>query len=211
MESLKTVQVFAKIGKILSQIVFVCCIIGVAGCVLALILLPIGAQLLDIEGATLNDYLIAYEGYSLDTLYATIASAMVIVAGECVTAKFAQLYFKRELKDGTPFTLRGAKEMLRLGIISVAVSVGSVIIAAIVKSVMAAALPAVQLENVGDYEMSFYGLLFIVVSFVLRSATEFIAAKQKGENESGSAELDGETQTFCQSEVAFEVKNDETN
>lgn len=211
MESLKTIQVFAKIGKIISQIVFVCCIIGVAGCVLALMLLPIGAQVLESEGTTLNDYIIAYQGYSLDTLYATIASATVIVAGECVTAKFAQLYFKRELKDGTPFTLRGSKEMLRLGIISVAVSVGSVIVASIVKAVMAAALPAVQLENVGDYEMSFNGLFFIVVSFVLRSATEFITAKQKGENESDSAECGGETQTCCQSEVAFEAKNDETN
>ena len=42
-----------------------------------------------------------------------------ICAGEAVLAKFAEHYFKRELTDGTPFNLGGAKELMRLGILTI--------------------------------------------------------------------------------------------
>ena len=35
-----------------------------------------------------------------------------------------ELYFKNELADGNPFTLRGAKELMRLGILTIAIPLG---------------------------------------------------------------------------------------
>ncbi len=38
-------------------------------------------------------------------------------------AKFAEHYFKGELLDGTPFNMERAKELTRLGIITIGVSI----------------------------------------------------------------------------------------
>ena len=59
-----------------------------------------------------------------------------ICAGEAVLSKFAEHYFKRELADGTPFNLGGAKELMRLGIFTICIPIGTQIIAEIVYAVM---------------------------------------------------------------------------
>lgn len=58
-------------------------------------------------------------------------------------AKFAEHYFKRELADGTPFDLGGAKELMRLGILAICIPIGMQMIAEIVYAVMEQALHGV--------------------------------------------------------------------
>ena len=45
-------------------------------------------------------------------------------------AKFAEHYFKGELLDGTPFNMERAKELTRLGIITIGVSIVTEVVAA---------------------------------------------------------------------------------
>lgn len=61
---------------------------------------------------------------------------MILCAGEAVLAKFAEHYFKRELVDGTPFDLGGAKELRRLGILAICIPIGTQMLAEIIYAVM---------------------------------------------------------------------------
>lgn len=45
-------------------------------------------------------------------------------------AKFAEHYFKGELLDSTPFNMERAKELTRLGIITIGVSIVTEVVAA---------------------------------------------------------------------------------
>ena len=62
-------------------------------------------------------------GVNAANFAAALSGWMFVCAGEAVVAKFAEIYFKNELQAETPFTIGGAKELQRLGILVIAVSV----------------------------------------------------------------------------------------
>ena len=107
---------------------------------------------------------------TLGTLYATATSALFICAGNAVIAKFAEVYFGNELKAGTPFTVAGANEMLRLGILEICVSVGAVILAAIAYGIFVAAGTDVapMSKDFGNSSNVAAGIVFILFSAVFR-------------------------------------------
>lgn len=180
-KTLKTIQTLAKIARILCTIVFVCSIIGVAGCFIGVIGLSLGEALVKASGQNLSELVYQSTGMTTETLYAVMACSAVICAGEIAIAKFAEVYFKNELEAGTPFTFDGAKEMMRLGIVTAAVSLGTAIIASIVYGV----IKAVN-ANVGEYDIDnasnlFTGIAFIIISFLCKHGAEISA--QKIENE----------------------------
>ena len=101
-----------------------------------------------------------------------------ICAGEAVLAKFAEHYFKRELTDGTPFNLGGAKELMRLGILTICIPLGTQIIAEIVYAVMEQTMQGVtplQLDNTGSVTL---GIMFIVMSLICRYGAELHEGKE---------------------------------
>ena len=53
MNTLKTIQTLSKIGKILSKIVFICCVVAFCGCIATIISLAFGAETLRIGGLLL--------------------------------------------------------------------------------------------------------------------------------------------------------------
>ena len=143
MRTLKAIQALSKIGKILSKILFIFCIIGFCGCIVGILSMALGAPTLKIGGATLESFLNTEAEVTTGTVYAAMAAGMILCAGEAVLAKFAEHYFKRELADGTPFNLEGAKEMQRLGILTICLPLGAQIVAVIVHAVMEQALQGV--------------------------------------------------------------------
>ena len=68
---------------------------------------------------------------------AALVGWLILCAGEAVLAKFAEAYFVHELKAGTPFTLAGAKELLRLGVLAIALPAGSHLAANIAQEITA--------------------------------------------------------------------------
>ena len=44
MNTLKTIQGLSRIGKILSKIIFICCIVGFCGCIAGMVSLALGAE-----------------------------------------------------------------------------------------------------------------------------------------------------------------------
>ena len=95
---------------------------------------------------------------------------------EAALAKFAACYFKKELKAGTPFTLSGAKELLRLGILTVAIPLGCALAANITGGILAGYMPVDREllssflpDNEGSITL---GIMFMLMSLLCRHGAE---------------------------------------
>jgi len=168
MKTLHTIQKLWKIGKALSTILFIFCIIGFCDCIVGILSMALGAPTLKIGDVTLEGILNTKAEVTIGTVYAAMAAGMILCAGEAVLARVAEHYFKRELADGTPFTFAGAKEMQRLGILTICLPIGTQIVAEIVYAVIEQAVQRVaplRLDSSGSVAL---GVMFIVMSLICR-------------------------------------------
>lgn len=137
MKSLQTIQKLFKIGKILSRIAFIFLVIGFCGCIAGLLSLSFGnGSLIKLGGVTLHQLISEEYGYNIKGITASLSGWLVVCAGEAVLAKFAEVYFQNELQAETPFTLAGAKELLRLGILTITIPTGCAVAESIVEGVI---------------------------------------------------------------------------
>ena len=178
MKTLNIIQRLSMIGKILSKIMFIFCIIGFCGCIVGILSMSLGAPTLKIGGVTLESILNTEADVTVGTVYAAMAAGMILCAGEAVLSKFAEHYFKRELADGTPFDLGGAKELMRLGILAICIPIGTQIIAEIVYAVMEQTLHGVARLQFDHSSSVTLGVMFIVLSLICRYGTELCEGKE---------------------------------
>ncbi len=193
MKSLKAIQVLAKIGKVLSIIVRVCCMIGGISCVVCAGLLAVyGEKAISIAKDNANQIddeqaRQIIEQLTNPMMIVIIAIAAAFCFAGAVVAGFAQNYFKHEIEDGTPFTMRGAKELMRLGIIYIAVNLGVSIVAGTVFAIFSKSI-----EDADKYQfqgMSIgLGITFIIVSVILRYGAELTEGKAQPAVEAAPAE-----------------------
>lgn len=169
MNTLKTIQTLAKIGKVFSKIIFVCCIVGFCGCIVSL---AFGAETFKLGGVTIHSMIENEAGMSLPTLYASMAVGLLFCGAEAVLCKFAEAYFKHELADGDPFTLRGAKELLRLGILTVAIPLGTVIVCSIGVAIADNMVPGIDKLSIGEFSSVGLGVMMIMLSLFCRYGAE---------------------------------------
>ena len=172
MNTLKTIQTLAKIGKVFSKIIFVCCIVGFCSCVVGIVSLALGAETFKLGGVTIHSMIENEAGMSLPTLYASMAVGLLFCGAEAVLCKFAEAYFKHELADGDPFTLRGAKELLRLGILTIVIPLGTVIVCSIGVSIADNMVPGIDKLSIGEFSSVGLGVMMIVLSLFCRYGAE---------------------------------------
>lgn len=142
MKSLQTIQKLSKLGEILSKIAFVCSVVGFCGCIVGLIGLGLGGSALWKLGNVTVHGLLPEELGGVKSIAAALSGWLIVCVGEAVLAKFAEGYFRNERKAGTPFTLDGAKELLRLGILTLAIPTGCAVLGGIVRGIVGAFLKA---------------------------------------------------------------------
>ena len=177
MKSLNTIQKLSQIGKVLSKIAFIFSVIGFCGCIASLLSLSFGdGNLIKIGGVTLHGIISEEYGYNIKSISAALFGWMIVCAGEAVLAKFAEVYFKNELNAETPFTLAGAKELLRLGILTTAIPTGSAVVGSIVEGIVAGFMnveKATAMDMYFDNEASIVlGIMFILGSLLCRYGAE---------------------------------------
>ena len=179
-KSLKTVQTICKVCKVLAEIAFVMFVVIVALMLVAAIFTGTGKMdALLSSGGVVLDEMLQQTGVTQDYMVAVFVCLTIIIAAEAVVAKFINVYFKHELKAGTPFTFEGAKEMLRLGIITIAVPGGASLAATIVFDIMAAGS---GLDSEFNFEISLgTGLMFLALSPLLKHGTELRLRAQNAE------------------------------
>lgn len=178
MNTLKTIQVLAKIGRILSRIVFVCSIVGAIICAVGVVSLAVtGSESFKVGGVTIHSMVENAVGLDTPALIAAMAAGMVLCIGEIVLSRFAVDYFSNELADGTPFTLRGAKELMRLGILTIAIPLGTAVVCAIGIAVADNFYPSIEKLIPGDDSSVGLGIMMIVLSLVCRYGAELTEGK----------------------------------
>ena len=182
MKTLNTIQKLAKLGKILSKIVYILSMIGAIGAGVGVVLMATMGE--DAIAKSKESLMQAGEKSAIEQLdkmdvpflIVIMCVAVAFCVAEAVISKFAEKYFTNELADGTPFTLRGAKELMRLGIIQAAVSIGTSTVCGAALAIASASIKS--LENETFNGMSFgLGITFIIVSLICRLGAELTEGK----------------------------------
>lgn len=146
-ETLKTIQILSQLGKILSQVSMILSFVGFGLCIGGMFLGNVALKLnrITIHGLT--------DGNVDQTMYIAL---IVTCLGQVILSCFARHYFTRELKDGTPFDFEGAKEMFRLGILTICISLITQIGCAFLKQ-----------ESLG-LNYIYLGITFIILSILFK-------------------------------------------
>ena len=172
MKTLKTIQTLSKIGKIISKIIFIFCLIAGIGCFVGIISLAVIPDGFKLGGVTIHSMIEKNAEISIGTCYAAMAVCIVLCAGEAVLCKLAEKYFKNELAAGTPFTFDGAKELMLLGICTICIPIGTAVISGIVYGIMSSIFSGVADYSFSNATSVGLGVMFIVMSLLCRYGAE---------------------------------------
>lgn len=176
MDTLKIIQKISQIGKILSRIVFVVCIVGFCIGVVGLVSVAVGVPAFKLGAVDFN--LIQNAANLSDgAVCAGIIVGMLLCATEAVLAKFAEHYFAREEADGTPFCKERAAELLRLGILTICIPLITQIAGAIVTGVFAEFFHDVSEYNMDNAVSVGLGVMFIILSLFCKCGAELLEEK----------------------------------
>ena len=181
-KTLHTIQKVAKLGKVLSGIVFVLCIVAAALCIAGAVCWEMfgNFEIKILGGITIRNFVASETGFIGGGIYTACAVGFVLLLGEVILAKMAQNYFKRELAAGTPFTMEGAKELKSLGIKTIVVPLIAYVAAAIVHVVMVRFL---QMGG-GEFQSELTINLGLGIMFIIGSLLCKLGAQQSGEKKS---------------------------
>ena len=179
MKTLAVIQTLARIGRVICKVLFVCCIVGFCLCLAGVFSLALGAETFKLGGVTVRGLIENNGGANQPTVCAKLIVGAVFCAAEAFLSKRAGSYFQNELADGTPFTLRGAKELMNLGILTAAVSLGAVILCSIGLSIANNAYPGLDELSLDEYSSVGVGVAMIVLSLLCRCGAEMLEEKSE--------------------------------
>lgn len=172
MKTLNTIQILSKIGKVISKIISICCIVGLCGCVVGFAAILIGDKALKIGGVTLKNILETEAGIGMGTVWAAIAVGAILCIGGYFVSRLFYRYFKNELAIGTPFTFDGAKELMHLGISVIWIPIVTSALAQIAQNVIAQFMASVEKIDLDGFESVTLGVMLIVASLLCRLGAE---------------------------------------
>jgi hypothetical protein len=176
MKTLNTIQKLSSIGKVISKIVFIVCIVSFCLCILALIGLALNFDgLIKIRGVTIHGLISEEIGVEKTSLAIAVVGVMIIIVGEAVVSRFAVGYFSKELEEGTPFSRLASDELMKLGILTIAVPIAGSIVAAIVMGIICGIMDIEEASELVKYEGGgniSLGLMFIIGSLLCRYGAE---------------------------------------
>ena len=183
MNNSRVLQLIAQIGKILSKVAFVFSIIGICGCFVGLLSNVFGSgKVFKIGGVTIYGLLADFDAYNVKSISATLVAWLIVCIGQAVLAKFAELYFHNALMAGTPFTQVGARELRRLGILTMVIPTGCAVVAEVVQGILTGFMNVSVdgwMEFNFDNESSVVvGVMLIVGSFVCGYGAELLDSKK---------------------------------
>lgn len=172
-KTLKTIQIFSKVGKILSKIIFIFCIVGAAGCLVGIIAMGItGKTSVTINGVTIHGIIEASSETSIGTIYAACTVGFTLCLAEVFLSKIAEIYFRNELEQGNPFTFEGSKELMRLGIYTICIPIGALIACQIEYAIFNHYFDNIADMHLDDFQSVGLGVMFIALSVICRYGAE---------------------------------------
>lgn len=177
-KTLKKIQGFAKLGKILSRIVFVFCIVGIVFCLIGIAGVAFLPEEVMVGSVSITGVATVSEEVTKGMVYAALAAIIVACIGELIVSARAVSYFKYELETGTPFTLKGAKKLKNLGILSIVLPIVFMILSEVVFMVVASELSGISEFNLHETVSIGSGIGMILVSLILKYGAELTEKKE---------------------------------
>lgn len=172
-KTLSNILTVFKVLRIIAKVVFILCIVGAVGSLVGLVALPVAQLIVPSEVLIEN----GFEGAST---YAALCAGIITCLGEGAFAFFAEKYFSKIMNDGTPFTFDGAKESMRLGLISIIVSVAVSVMSGLVLGIIILVSGKVTEFNFESSVNITTGLFFMFMSLIFKHGAEL---KARGEEE----------------------------
>ena len=188
-KSLKTVQTFAKIAKVVALILFICICIGAFFVLISALFVQPAASVMgdvinnfdgyvsmeNVDPAVLDliEWLID-SGLITKAMYAGLAFAFLGLAVSGVITMMAYVTFKREVNDGTPFTFRFAKDLNRLGWVKLCLTIGFTLFSSISAAML---VPGNSFKVTFEFaEIS--GIIYIIIAAICKYGA-YVAEQKK--------------------------------
>ena len=170
--NLQIVQKTSRVLEIICKVVSILCLVGLIGCVVGAVVLGIFHFFPEIR------YEIEYRsGIGIKQYFGGCLAGFVACTAAFVAAKAHKDYFAMEQKAGTPFTPEGARAFRTLGILNIALPIGTAIVTAIIEAIF---------RCWGSVRFDFsigLGIAMILLSFVLAYGAELEEKRADGNAE----------------------------
>jgi len=174
--NLEIVQKTSRVLEIICKVVSILCLVGLIGCMIGAVVMGIFHFFPDIK------HEIEYRsGVGIKQYFGSCLAGFVACTAGFVAAKAHKDYFAMEQKAGTPFTPEGARAFRTLGIINIALPIGTAVVTAIIEAVFRC-LGSVRV----DFSIGL-GLAMILISFVFAYGAEL--EKKSSDGEPGKKEI----------------------
>jgi len=168
-KSLKTLQVLARVGKVISKITFIACIVGVVLSLTGIACLLAGfTEPLKVGGVTVYGVLGYHTDVTVNTMYVAVIVALIGCLSQMFVSGRAVRYFKNELLAGTPFTIEGARELTRLGVTTIVIPCVALILEQVIYEVMRHTLQGVSTLQLDGFTSVGVGIAFLVIAVFCR-------------------------------------------
>lgn len=178
MKTLSTIQTLSRIAKIISNIIFVCAIVGLCLSAAGILTLAFGFEAFKLGDITIRGLLPEEASVSEGMLYAFLVQTIIGCIAAIILTKFSIHYFKRELADGTPFTFDGAKELQRLGILGAVLPLAADMLSSVLCAVLERTIPDVPAPATDVFGYVVIGVALIVMSCLCRYGAELQSEKE---------------------------------
>lgn len=171
-KSLRTIQGLSKAGQVISKIAMIFCIVGASICLTEIIAAASGVQVIKIGGMYIKTLI--EEDITDGMLLSGAVTGLIFCSTTIALTKLANRYFTHELAAGTPFTEAGAKELMKLGITTMAVSLGAVILARIAFVILSKTVYGVGEADIDNGSGIIVGAVMLLFSLIFKYGSEFI-------------------------------------
>ena len=170
MKSLQTIQKTFRVFQILSKIAMILSFIWAGMAALGLLCAMVWLNGGTVVGADQElIYRMTVTG-SLTEMIGVLLVDMILALTDGTLLAFALRYFKAEQADGTPFTLRGADQVLHLGIRTIVLPLVAAIVCAVICELMG--VPQNAVRDWGNLNSLTTGLVLILTSVIFRYGAE---------------------------------------
>lgn len=171
MKSLQRVQKIMSVLKVLSAVVFVFSIIGASICLITtLIIASLGSESTVVK-EVVNQYIesgLLPQGISSKEVYnlllATMMSSTLLCISEAIIYYFVKGMYNYAVEIGTPFDKTLVMKIRRIGKLRIFVSLATLIICAIIISIMSKNTSQITLSNSSSIIM---GILYLIIACFL--------------------------------------------
>ena len=181
MKSLRRIQILSKVAKVICIVLFVMAIVGAVGCVLGLSLFSLALPFEIKEGVTLEAYL-AEKGVSVAAAYAGMGTGLFMCGVSIFLSYYNKLFFERELKEGTPFSMVIVKDMRKTALVNIITNVAACTIAAITIAIVRVSYPSIPKFDYSLVSSLWFGVCLLILSLFCEYPVENSTAPKAKED-----------------------------